>query len=188
MFQKLGNDAAWRHLGTREGFEVVVLQEMRRGWRLRGHVVAVEEARPWAVRYDIAVDSNWHTRRADVWFLSQRGSTRRTIRGDGSGRWIVDGTPAPSLDGCFDVDLEASACTNTLPVHRLELVDGVPQQAPAVYVRTWDLDVVRLEQCYTKRSGEIYDYEAPAFDFACVLRYDESGLVEEYPGIAVRVR
>jgi hypothetical protein len=27
---------------------------------------------------------------------------------------------------------------------------------------------------------------APAFDFACRLTYDESGLVLDYPGIAVR--
>jgi hypothetical protein len=30
------------------------------------------------------------------------------------------------------------------------------------------------------------DYAAPVFDFACRLLYDESGLVLDYPGIAVR--
>lgn len=40
---------------------------------------------------------------------------------DGQGRWTVDGEPAPQLDGLIDVDPEASACTNTLPVHRLPL-------------------------------------------------------------------
>jgi len=32
-----------------------------------------------------------------------------------------------------------------------------------------------------------YDYAAPAFEFACRLVYDESGLVLSYPGIAGRV-
>jgi hypothetical protein len=31
-----------------------------------------------------------------------------------------------------------------------------------------------------------YDYTAPVFDFACRLLYDESGLVIDYPGIAIR--
>ncbi len=31
-----------------------------------------------------------------------------------------------------------------------------------------------------------YLYAAPAFDFTCTLSYDESGLVLDYPGIAVR--
>jgi hypothetical protein len=31
-----------------------------------------------------------------------------------------------------------------------------------------------------------YDYAAPAFDFAARLVYDKSGLVLDYPGIAVR--
>jgi hypothetical protein len=35
-------------------------------------------------------------------------------------------------------------------------------------------------------SGQRYDYTAPAFDFACRLVYDGSGLILEYPGIAVR--
>jgi len=33
-----------------------------------------------------------------------------------------------------------------------------------------------------------YLQAAPAFGFTCTLGYDESGLVLDYPGIAVRVR
>ena len=33
---------------------------------------------------------------------------------------------------------------------------------------------------------QCYRYAAPAFDFTCTLVYDESGLVLDYPGIAVR--
>jgi len=29
---------------------------------------------------------------------------------DDSGRWRTNGSAAPELDGCVDVDLEASAC------------------------------------------------------------------------------
>ena len=54
-----------------------------------------------------------------------------------------NGRAEPELDGCFDVDLEASACTNTLPIHRLAgLGIGEEAAAPAVYVRATDLAVM----------------------------------------------
>jgi hypothetical protein len=90
----------------------------------------------------------------------------------------------------LDVDLEASAMTNTFPVHRLELPVGERAGVPAAYVRAPSLAVERLEQTYTRVDDEDgveqYDYEAPAFDFGCRLAYDHSGLVLQYPGIARR--
>jgi uncharacterized protein len=68
---------------------------------------------------------------------------------------------------------------------------GAEADAPAAYVRALDLSVLRLEQVYVRTTDESfrqrYDYASPAFDFACRLVYDESGLVLDYPGIAVRV-
>jgi hypothetical protein len=92
-----------------------------------------------------------------------------------------------------DVDLEASACTNALPVQRLGL--GVDERAdtPAAYVRAPSLRVERLEQTYRRLpdedegEGARYEYIAPAFDLRAVLTYDRLGFVLDYPGIAVRV-
>ena len=112
------------------------------------------------------------------------------LSADGSGGWSVDGEPAPWLDGCLDVDLEASALTNAFPVHRLGLAVSAASDAPAAYVRALDLSVERLEQHYTRLPdngpGQRYDYFAPVFDFRCELVYDSHGLVLAYPGIAER--
>lgn len=182
--------AAWRHHGSRQAFETVFVRSSRRGWHLQGHTAGVEDGVAWTVRYVIAVDRGWRTRRAQVWAWTATGSHRRTLAGDGSGSWEVDGQPAPALDGCLDVDLESSACTNTFPVHRLAAEVGRGYEAPAAYVRVAGLDVQRLEQRYTRRAdgeaGPQFDYEAPAFDFRCRLTYDRHGLVLEYPGIASR--
>ncbi len=90
----------------------------------------------------------------------------------------------------MDVDLESSAVTNALPVHRLQLATGARADAPAAYVPAAGLTVERLDQTYVRVSDDgahqRYDYAAPAFDFSCRLVYDPSGLVLEYPGIAVR--
>lgn len=122
---------------------------------------------------------------------SASGRRETTLESDGSGRWRLDGEACPQLDGCFDVDLESSSCTNALPVHRLALAVGQRAEAPAAYVRALDLSVERLEQAYARLEDDgprqRFDYTAPRFDFRCVLVYDESGLVLDYPGIASRV-
>jgi uncharacterized protein len=80
--------------------------------------------------------------------------------------------------------------TNALPVRRMGPASSARAAAPAAYVRAIGLAVERLEQTYLRVPDEAahqrYDYTAPAFDFACRLIYDESGLVLDYPGIAVR--
>jgi hypothetical protein len=106
------------------------------------------------------------------------------------GQWTIDGAPAPALDGLLDVDLESSACTNLLPVRRLRLGIGEAADAPAVYVRAPALQAERLDQSYRRiedGSGERYAYLAARFDADFVLPYDASGLVLDYPRLAVRI-
>jgi len=185
--------AAWRHRDARDGFEVVFLEPGTDGGRrLTGHVAAVEDGVAWAVRYAIDVDAAWRTRGARIRTRTARGTTDLTVEGDGEGGWRVDGVPVPALDGCLDVDLEASAATNAFPVGRLGLAVGAAADAPAAYVRVLDPVVGRLEQRYERIADDgdrrRYRYTSPAFGFEAVLAYDASGLVVDYPGIAVRVR
>ena len=183
--------AAWRHLGARVGFEVVFLRREGDGYRVEGYATAVEDGEAWGIRYAITLDAGWTTRSAHVVGRSTAGAYEVQVDGDGTGGWRVDGTPAPELDGCMDVDLEASACTNAFPVRRLALGVGDRADAPAAYVRASDGRVERLEQTYVRLpdDGEhsLYDYASPAFDFRAELVYDRFGLVLDYPGIAVRV-
>jgi uncharacterized protein len=183
--------AAWRHSDAREGFESVFFRRGRSGRRVEGSTAAVEAGRAWTVRYVISVDERWRTREAQVWSWSSKGDLEVQLDADGSGHWQINGSPAPALDGCLDVDLESSACTNTLPVHRLRPGIGQSMDAPAAYVRAGDLTVERLEQRYTRLDDDglqqRFDYHAPAFHFNCELVYDASGLLLEYPGIATRV-
>jgi uncharacterized protein len=182
--------AAWRHVDARDGFEVVFLRRREGGYELVGATTAVEDGQAWAVRYEIVVDDAWLTRGAYVSSRAASGNHEVRLESDGSGHWRIGGVAAPELDGCFDVDLEASSCTNTLPVHRLGLAVGRGADAPAAYVRAMDVDVERLEQRYVRieddGSRRRFDYTAPAFDYRGLLVYDESGLVLDYPGIAVR--
>ena len=160
------------------------------GYRLEGTSVAVDGGAVWTVDYEITVDRELGTRAARITGRSASGRHELLIEGDGSGGWRVDGVVRDELNGCMDVDLEASAFTNTLPVRRLPLAIGEESDAPAVYVRAEDLLVERLEQHYTRIEGSgqntRYDYSSPRFDYADVLVYDESGLIVDYPGLATR--
>jgi uncharacterized protein len=183
--------AAWRHLGARAGFEVLFPRHESNRYHLDGHATAVEDGEAWGIRYALTLDSNWATRSTHVVGRSALGQHEIRLERDTAGRWLVDGKPRAELSGCVDVDLEASACTNALPVNRLKLEVGEGADAPAAYVRAGDLRVERLEQRYERlpNAGERsrYDYIAPGFDFRAVLVYDQFGLVLDYPGIAVRV-
>jgi hypothetical protein len=182
--------AAWRHLGSQAGFEVVFLRPLPDGLHLDGHAAAIEAGEAFAVRFAIELDARGRTRSARVSGQSSLGSHAVALTSDGEGAWLVDDTPAPRLDGCLDVDLEFSALTNAFPVRRLGLEPGDAADAPAAYVRALDLRVERLEQRYLRvddgTGSQRFDYTAPAFDVRCEIVYDAAGLVLDYPEIAVR--
>jgi hypothetical protein len=189
-FSRLPQFAAWQHRAARDGFEVTFLRSEGRGYRLEGQTAAVEAGDAWAVQYLIRLDADWLTRSARVGGLSASGWREVLLEADGRGGWRIDGAPAPSLAGCLDVDLESSACTNAFPVHRLGLEAGQGAEAPAAWVRAPELRVERLEQLYVRADDQTnrqrYDYSAPGLGFESQLTYDDSGLVLDYPGIAVR--
>lgn len=183
--------AAWRHRRAREGFEVVFRRPEEGGYRFEGSTSAVEAGEAWIVEYLINLRTDWSTRSARVSGRSPSGDHELTLEADGAGRWRVNGRTVRHLDGCLDVDLESSALTNALPVHRLGLDVGQEADAPAAYVRALDLRVERLEQRYVRLDDggsreQRYHYAAPELGFECELSYDEAGLVLDYPGIAVR--
>jgi hypothetical protein len=189
-FSALPEAAAWRHHHARLGFEVAYFRPVGRGYLIHGCTTAVEGGQSWVVSYAIRLDETWASRSARITGRSASGIRHARLDSDGSGHWQVDGVAAPHLDGCLDIDLESSAMTNALPIHRMGLQAGDRAAAPAAYIRALDLSAARLDQDYVRAADESrhqrYDYAAPAFDFTCRLIYDESGLVLDYPGIAIR--
>jgi len=182
--------ASWTHTGARAGFEVAFFSDLSGAYRVAGHTTARESSALWSVGYDVTVDLSWRTLAVRASGLTAAGECALTLTREPAGRWTVNGEMRPELDGCFDVDFESSAVTNTLPLHRLEFIKGVGVDVPAAFVRAHDLRVERLEQRYTLiEAGPeqiLFHYESSTFEFSCDLRYDGSGLVVDYPGIAIR--
>jgi hypothetical protein len=173
---------AWRHAEPREGFEVAI----EGPFRFAGQTTGADGELLWALRYEIDHDGAWVTEAGTVDDLARQVHVEA-----GEGAWRVDGEPRPDLDGCLDLDLEVSVCTNALPVRRLRLEVGERAEAPAAWVRVPDLRVERLEQTYVRLPDEDgrsrYEYEAPDLGFGCVIVFDADGLTHDYPGIGTRV-
>ncbi|MEG9227639.1 putative glycolipid-binding domain-containing protein [Aeromicrobium sp. Sec7.5] len=186
-FADLPPQSSWRHTGARDGHEVLFHKGTPGGHLLRGHTTAIEDGAAWSVGYDVETDGSWTTRRVRAVARTAGGDLAADLeRRDGA--WFVDGAPRPDLDGCVDVDFESSSVTNLLPVRRLTLAIDETVSVPAAFVRADDLRVERLEQTYTRLRAEgRFAYTSTTFDFACELEYDGSGLIVNYPGIAVRL-
>lgn len=187
-----GIDATWIHRDSRQGFESAFLRRHDGGHRLIGHTTAVEEGSAWSVGYQIDVDSRWQTMRADVTELVGGREVHRVIESDRAGTWTIDGMQAHEVDGCIDLDLESSALTNTIFLHRVQPSTNDVCSAPAAFLRCAPLRLEQIEQTYEltphrDRLGfTTFHYTCPRFDTDIELRFDSHGLVIDYPGLAVR--
>ena len=118
-FAPMPATAAWRHRGARSGFEVVYFSARGDGCRIEGWTTAIEDGATWAVEYAIEVDAAWATRSARIRGRSAGGLCSALLEADGAATGWSTVKPRRHLDGCLDVDLEASAMTNALPMRRL---------------------------------------------------------------------
>jgi hypothetical protein len=191
VFNRLPLHAVWRHVGEPDGFECAFFRVEDDLLVVEGQTIALDDDDVWSVGYSIRIDDSWRPRDARLAVRTALGVDVIELERTGS-QWFVDGQHQPALDGCYDLDLEASACTNTFPLHRLALPIGGRADAPAVYVGAPELRVGRLEQVYEhlddRDGGSRYRYRAPQFSFETVIRFDAAGLVDDYPTIAERVR
>jgi hypothetical protein len=189
LFTELPAAGAWRLKGAYDGHEVVHFAPGDQGIVLRGFTVGVEDGMAWGIHYIIDLTDDWHVRHASI---SDHLGTRLELRTDGNGSWTVGGQHRAELDGCLDVDLEASVVTNTIPLHRLALAVEQQGESNAVYVRTVDLATERLDQTYRRLADAgdeiVFEYRSPRFGYHDTLRFGTDGLALEYPGIGERVR
>lgn len=149
-------------------------------------LVGMEAGRSWRLRYRLSTDAAGATRELRVHDLD--AGTARVLAAPRPGHWELDGAPAPDLDGCLDVDVAASALTNTLPVRRLRLREGQGMDLAVAYVDVPGLAVSRAAQRYTRDPGPgAYTYRNLDSGFHARLTLDGDDLVQDYEGVFTRV-
>ncbi len=165
----------------RPGTETAALLATESGWRLSGLARIEYPEGPGVVRYRIDADRAWKTRtaRIDLHLGPLARSVRIATQPDG--RWHVGGMEQRDLRGCVDLDLTATAMTNTLPIRRLGLPVGSAATVPVAWMTFPDLEIHPVHQIYTRIAEDRYRYEAPHNRFSAEFTVDASGIVVDYP-------
>jgi uncharacterized protein len=151
------------------GAERCTLERTAWGHRLAGTVLAAGPGGPVRIDYGVLANGEWETRSAEV----DVDGRRIELSTDGPEGWS-----APNLEGCLDVDLGFSPCTNTLPIRRLGLAVGEGADLAAAWLRWPELTLERLDQRYERLAEGRYRYSSPGF--TAELEVDEHGLVVTY--------
>lgn len=148
-------------------------------------LLAVVDNIAYRIRYRAKIDSAWRTR--SIWVdVEDPDGTRRTVAliGDGEGNWTdTAGEPRLELQGCLDIDIEATPFTNTLPIRRLNIVENQIEPISVVYFAIPSLEVTPEVQRYTGLPGGSYRFEAISSDFTKDIEVDSDKLVTTYPDL-----
>jgi uncharacterized protein len=175
----------WSSWEERAGLEHLELRPKGTTLQVSGVVIGSIDGAEFGLDYRLVVDEGWRLREA---LVSTASGQALRLDGDGQGNWRVDARPAPALQGCIDIDIQATPFTNTLPIRRLPLETGESATISVVYVNVPGLEIERLSQRYTAlEAGRLYRFEALDTGFQADLPVDADGLVLDYPGLFRRV-
>jgi hypothetical protein len=170
----------WRRLDT-PGHDLCALDETTPP-RLRGAAAFEQESLPCLLAYEVTCDEDWSTTSARVsgWL----GKDRVAIEIVRSGTtWSVNGAACPEVEGCLDVDLSFSPCTNLLHIRRVGLRPGEEAVVRAAWLLFPELRLESLEQTYRNIDDSTYAYESVEGGYRDRLRVNEAGFVTDYPGL-----
>ncbi len=150
---------------------------------LEGTVVLPLEKFPSLIIYKIECDQDWKTRTVDIHQERASEVKRLTLEVGQDQVWRAAGSIVPFATGFYDIDLEITPATNTLPIRRVGLQEGQSAQIDAVWIRFPSLSIEPLQQRYTRIEHNKYQYEGLSSAYQTQLEVDESGLVLSYFGV-----
>jgi hypothetical protein len=132
------------------------------------------------VQYVLRLSATWQVRQfllfrdldePDLWLAT-----------DGRGRWgEMNGDHRPELDGCYDIALDCTPLTHTLPIRRLPLDDGDVAELPVMLVDPDTLGVRSVTMRYTRLAADRWYVERLDGSSGEELSVDEFGVVLDHP-------
>lgn len=174
----------WRAIDEWPGLEQAHISDRGDAINVRSALIGTNDARPFAVHYELQIDPGWVVRQA---FFQRMDGATFALRSDGQGKWAEgDGMPRPDLAGCIDIDISRTPVTNTLPMRRLAWQPNVPQRLEMAWVALDTFSVHRDGQIYTWLGGDRWRYQAADGSFDAIIVVDEDRLVVSYEGLFER--
>jgi hypothetical protein len=175
--------SAWD--GCEAGLEQVDIRPADGGLTISSVVIGQDDGTKFGLHYRLKVDSSWRTRALHVQTTSGQSLD---LESSGQGTWTENGKSRPDLQGCIDIDIQATPLTNTLPIRRLEWQAGQAIEIRLCYVALPDLAVSPRDQHYTAlKPGSLYRFESLESGFLADLSVDEDGFIRDYPGLFRRL-
>jgi uncharacterized protein len=175
--------SAWE--GCEAGIEHVDIRPADGSLDISGIVIGREGDARFGLAYRVKLDHLWRVREAH--FRTTSGQVLH-LESNGQGHWRENGKDRPSLQGCIDIDIQATPLTNTLPIRRLDWIPDGSAEIRLCYVDVPGLTVSVQNQRYTTlASGSLYRFESPASGFTADLPVDADGFVLDYPGLFKRL-
>lgn len=190
------------------GAEAVVLHAHEGGLVARGQQQAVDP-HPYLLEYELTVADNWTSTHL-IAHAEGAGWTRDLELTRAGGHWSCRGAsqgaaqlqawdgqalldPAPPgflttepFAAAIDIDIGGSPLTNAFPVHRLGLLRapvGHQERCVSAWVLPPTLEVTASAQIYTVLGGNRLRFGDAGTDVD--IDYDQTGWVQNYPGLAV---
>jgi hypothetical protein len=145
---------------------------------LQGQVTGLREGQPFVLRYSVECDAAWCTRAVRLELDTPPQLRELHITVDTAQRWTVNGQHRPELDGLFDVDIQVSPSTNTLPFRRLRMAPGTAYAVNAAWVKVPGLEMEPIPQHYACIDKRHLHYRSGTF--SAEIELDDLGLVERY--------
>lgn len=172
----------WRRLDVPGHDFAQLVPSPNGGWRLSGVALFAYQGQPCRLDYVVLGDASGSPSSAAVSGSLAGVPVRRAIAATPDGRWTLDGSPQPALDGLRDLDLAFSPATNQLCLRRLNLQPGQQADVTAAWLRFPELTLVPLPQRYRRVDDCRYAYEsfAPS-PWATTLTVAADGAVVDYP-------
>ncbi|MBO1906912.1 putative glycolipid-binding domain-containing protein [Microvirga sp. 3-52] len=175
--------SAWDGCAT--GMEHVDVRPADGGLHISGVVIAQEGENKFGLTYRLKLDALWHTKEVHVRTTSGQALH---LESDGRGHWQENGKDRSDLQGCIDVDIQATPLTNTLPIRRLDLETGESMDIRLCYIDVPGLTVAPSDQRYTAlETGSLYRFDSLESGFTADLPVDGDGFVLDYPGLFKRL-
>jgi hypothetical protein len=157
-------------------------------WIFRGTILTLAPDAAAEARYEIACDTLFQTRRANIYLRDS--SSERSLKIDAQdGHWLENGRENQTVKGAVDIDLGWSPSTNTLPIRRLKLKVGETSGGfSAAWVRFPELTLQSLPQEYVRLADRQYRYSSRGGSFVAKLLVDDNDLVLDYEGFWRRAK
>ena len=171
----------WRRL-DQPGHESARVFSLEATWRLAGTALFAHEAKPCCLSYLVVCDSEWRTISGRVSGWVDDRPVEIGLAVDDSGRWWLNGSEQPEVEGCLDLDLNFSPSTNLLPIRRLNLGVGDSAEVRAAWLTFPAFTLEPLSQLYRRVAPGTYRYESGGGRFVREIATREDGLVTDYPG------